>query len=286
VILAADFSDLLTEATAQVSAATVMVGAASWVVVRYRRTLGKRRDLRRKLSRLASTVRVEYIEGLLGPSTFRSALDEQQTEDLFVTDYATVQTISAADGTVLVLAVTVTDVRLKPRFWLGLPGSWPTEEVVLGHTKFGDLTITPQIRTSFRGARRFSYRETYYLGNPGGYQTYVLLHVDAGAGIVGGFEWLFGPDGFEIDQGSLMEPLSTDPEIERFRADTVINTFAVTSPHLSEEDLKGLQLGADRDVVRLLPVSSFRRWQANRQTRRWLRRPDQHSEPKSAGNLK
>jgi hypothetical protein len=264
--VAATFVDDLKSAAAVVAALTIVGGATVAAVRRYQTVFGRRRALRAKLSKLASTVRVAYVEALIGPSRFRRSLGPGLVEDVFVTDYAYVQTFSDGDGTTLVLAVTTTDRRLHPRFALGLSGSIPSDEVVLGRTRFADVKLEPVTRRAWRGARRYGYREEFYLGNPGGYQTYVLGHEQSGlsgAGMLGDL----GSIPLTSGEGSLGVPPSTSPAIEEFRRRTVINTFAVTAPMYSGDSLESLQIGSDVDLVRVLPLRGLRRWLNDRRAR-------------------
>jgi hypothetical protein len=233
-------------------------------------TLGKRYSIRRKLAKLATMVRIEYLESVLGPSAFRRSMGDGYTEDLFVLGPASVQTISDSDGTVATVAITVTHPHFRPHFSIGLPGSYPSQQVVLGRTRFGDLILTRQSLRAFRGARRFRFEETYYVGNPGGYQTYVLAHTNSGAGVAGDFGTILTGNS-ERREKRAFEPPQPDPALDRFRANTVVNTFAVTAPNLAPGGLDSLELGAEMDMVRLLPMSWWQRWRANRRLRHFKR---------------
>lgn len=243
--------------------AATIIATTAWAVVGFlHRTVGKRRALRRAVEQLTTSIRVAYVEKLLGPSKFRRQ-HGNLVEDVFVNDYCTVQALSVADGTVCRIAVTVTNNRFHPEFWLGLPGSWPHARVRLGRSKFSDVGLDCTWYAS-RGARRFQYWEKYYLGNPGGYQTYVLAISDGGVGPIGDLELILPENTFEngssfTDNGSVRDATRarTPPAnwIE-FRDTTVVNTFAVAS---DEGTATSGWIGADVDVVRLLPPSRWRR---------------------------
>lgn len=271
------FTHYLLQGSAYVAAAAA-VGGAAWAAVRFvDRTLGRRRALGRLVEQLTNAVRIEYITGVLGPSKFRRSQDDL-IEDVFVTEYCYVQTLSVPDGTVQRLAVTTTDSRFRPEFWLGLPGSWPSARFRLGETRFGDVDLTATWRVS-RGARRFQYWEKYYLGNPGGYRTYVLAISDAGIGTTGDLRLILpgiaGGNGgnstdeaFPADDG---ESLVTQADWQEFRRTSLIDTFVISA----DDDLatEGW-LGADYDLVRLLPPS---RWQRKRIERNAIREIRRHT---------
>jgi hypothetical protein len=89
------------------------------------------------------------------------------------------------------------------------------------------------------GARRFEYHEEFYFGNPGKYQEFAFSVNDAG----------FRHHPFI----SGLAPLSLDdPAVELFRREAVINTYTITAPLVSANDLKGISRGPDYDRVRVL----------------------------------
>lgn len=250
------FWHYLLQAAAYVGPFTLVAGAV-WAVVRFlHRTVGKRRTLKRAVEQLTTSVRVQYIEGLIGPAKFRRQRDDL-VEHVFVTEYCSVQAFTLPDDTVSRIAVTATSDRFHPEFWLGLPGSWPTARVRLGRTRFGDISLGCTWKAC-RGARRFQYWEKYYLGNPGGYQTYVLAVSDSGVVTMGDLETILSNGTFEGGGSSADEekPATMLAAWDQFRNRTVVNTFAIAA---DDATATFGWIGADLDLVRLLPRSRWRR---------------------------
>jgi hypothetical protein len=238
--------------------AGIVAGAAifSWLRQRYRRTLGSRRALARQLGNLGCGVRDEYVRQLLGAPTFVRT-HGANLEHVYVTKHALIQTISTPDSSVIRWTVTTTDKRFRPVFRLPpMDSSGERWAVHLGGT-FAGLPGQPETVVWDVGARRFSYAEQYWFGNPGGYQGYVAAHNDAGTGGAGVFHLhAIGvlsariPDGTNEEYS--LDELLARREFRAFRRDTTINTFGVSGP-LGRNDEDGPQwTGPDLDHVRVL----------------------------------
>jgi hypothetical protein len=99
--------------------------------------------------------------------------------------------------------------------------------------------------------RHTSYAESYYFGNPGNYQTWVLASNAAGAFGGGDFRPLLAAVGatdvatfgaFEVDApfgGEMPDCWYTRPPIKEFRESTPINTFSESAPHGSPDAQPG-----------------------------------------------
>lgn len=218
--------EIVPSVAASIVIATTLIGIAKWLYGRYTRTIGKRRELRRKLDRLATNVRVEYIAGILGEPAFRTQC-RQWNETVWWLESAAVQVISRiSDGAVEQFSITCLDNRLRPRFVLN-NGSVEGLPVVLGKTKYCQLTPDPSSIRVEVGARRIFYREDYYFGNPGYYQTYTLSYNDGSP--VGD---LPGDAASEISAAVLANPdLDPDPRDPRYSEEVRVNLRAIRENH-------------------------------------------------------
>jgi hypothetical protein len=190
------------------------VGLWRYVAGVFRRTVGRRRDAYRRLARLGTGAQLAFFTSVLGeppairqtitreedvPQEFGSGkVDVRYVESFYVDRDYFVQTITNEDQTVEAFSVTSRSRRFRPTMWLPvrvrlrdrlfrrLPRGWrPLMIVKLGRTRFVDAAPdwTPSSVRAWVGARAWRYTEAYYFGNPGNYQTYVLVHSNAGAGV-------------------------------------------------------------------------------------------------------
>lgn len=109
------------------------------------------------------------------------------------------------------------------------------------------------------GARRFGYAESFYFGNPGNYQSYLLAYNDAGVG-----EFSLPRLLPSIATGDLLDkdqqaahsgPTEMDAkDAIDFSRDLVINTVAVIDQFDSPDSVIGfVSVGVDADTVRKVP---------------------------------
>jgi hypothetical protein len=269
------------------SAIAFAVLVVKGVTTAYRRTVGRHRDFAARLSKIACGVRIEHVERVFGLSTFRHDLGEY-VEDIFVADSAYLHTLSHRDGTVLRYSVTAVHPRFRPTLDIGMPGSWPAYVVRLGKNHFADV---PGQREGFElsvGARRLHYAEAIYCGNPGGYQTFVLAHSDAGQGSFGDPYLVLEPgegylgDGIFANGEDVVangEDVVDRPGRDEFRRATTVNTLTVIGPLQSSEALLSSPAGADLDQVRTLPTQGWRRYKLRRWSRRYGREVAERSSP-------
>jgi hypothetical protein len=206
----------------------------------YHSTLGRKRALAKSLNRLSAGVSIGYFQNILGPAAFERTVNSL-FEHVFVNPLFYVQAISK-ERTVVSFSVTTRRRWFNPALKLG-PYSL-TGEVVsvrLGKTRFAEMDsfAKPKEIGCSVGRRRFEYHEEFYFGNPGNYQEFVLSVNDAG----------FRHHPFI----SSLAPLSLDdPAVESFRREAVINTYTITAPLVSANDLKGISRGPSYDQVRVL----------------------------------
>ena len=128
----------------------------------------------------------------------------------------------------------------------------------LGKTPFGAVSPTDPAKIRLDvGARRLWYSETYYFGNPGLYQWYVVS-LNQAADFVGDIEpmvrWYHDPQ----RPGDPNAFPSTDLG-RRFRSTTCPNTYSVSAPMFDPDTLAAddhsadalAVFGADYDTVRV-----------------------------------
>lgn len=276
-------------ALAVVTAALALLGGARAL---YKRTLGRRRDLYRRLARLGARAQLSFFADVLGESPamrwqFAGKVSEYnstrqgmvEVERLFIEcffidrDYY-VQVVCDLDETVLAFSVTTRSQRFKPSFsfpprpgfqqrrrWREITGRRfkPAFRVTLGRTRFDevmlDRTWSRPARRMTRGARVFAYTEVYYLGNPGYYQHYGFTASSAVQAQVGPVGKVADEVGYEWhDQLGSEESVSGEysEALRRFRRETVVTTYTVLGPHLSPENYP-TQFGPHGDEVRVLP---------------------------------
>lgn len=222
--------------------AVITISTGISILIRfYKSTLGYKSVSRNNLSRLAAGVSIDYFKSILGPHVFQKTVDDRR-EHVFVDKYFYVQAITNADGSVLTFSVTSRIRRFNPALTLG-PYSL-TGEVVrvrLGKTRFAeiDLLAKPSKLFCALGARRFCYYEEYYFGNPGNYQAFIFAINDAG---YRNHPFISGKTAPSLD----------NPQVQEFRREAIINTYTITAPFVSSENLEGFRVGADYDQVRIV----------------------------------
>lgn len=272
------------------AAAVVGVGGGVvWLYGRglgwYRRSIGSRRDLARRLNQLAAGVTTRYVEERFGAPAFvrksgvllGAKLGMTLVEQVYRTKHAWLQVLSDPHGAVVRFSITVTDPQF--RFQVGVLTGGQLQ-ARLGHSRFSQVgsQLDPDGHSLWIGARRRGYSESYWFGNPGNYQRYVLSHNDAGTGEFSfaveqqGIGW--HQDGFLKFDPAPREGLPEfDPAAQyamEFRAMTTVNTLTVLGPH---RDVAGLDEphGLDGDYVRVLAPDARERRQIRRRGRRMSR---------------
>lgn len=250
----------------------VTIGAVAW---RYwQQTLGRRRELARRLKDLSPLMQVDRLIEQLGVPAVRSRNGEDEEDLTWIHPDAFIRAV-AVRGTVSVLAVTTRSRWFRPTFFRGLVISRDggSLEVTLGKTTYGDLSFRPKSIYADVGARRWGYSEVFYYGNPGGYMTQMCAINEAG--------WMPRQnDGFlqalietpsiraarPPDGSDILGQLPQDVASHRDRA--VFNTIAITKPHWGgDSERLGFTPGADNDVVRLVDLVGGRG-----RTRSWMKK--------------
>jgi hypothetical protein len=290
-----------------IALAAAVVGIGGGVVWVYRqaaslyhRTLGSRRDLAKRLNQVAAGVTTRYLEERFGAPAFvrtsgiHTARPQrgfvQTTERVYRTRHAWLQVLTDKHDAVVRFSITVTD----PRFRFQIRDLTVNQfDVKLGHTRFSGIQPDPDGRSLWIGARRHGYSESFYFGNPGNYQHFVLSKNDAGVGTFGSSAL---PDDIShVYQSGILEadrhgapPPDTPPYdpaapyATEFRNETTINTLTVLSADYSPTSLADPG-GPDADYVRVLVSGAWelrqRRRRARRIRRRVMREIGQASEP-------
>jgi hypothetical protein len=233
-------------------------------------------------------MQVPYIERLLGTATAR--IDRGNfIHYLWTEPHAYIQaTTGPDDRTVEALAITARRTSFKPTFFRGhvISSDWGTLEVTLGKTTMAAVYGLPMWVRGTVGARRFSYFEGHYFGNPGHYQTFVYGISDAGRSTSdtnavllsllhdNGRDISIGRAGHD-DRDAVQGYVGRD-EVAAARRKMTINTFTTIRDHKLANPVSGkLVFDADSDFVRLIPDSDLRSrlatWRRSFWTR-WHRR--------------
>lgn len=211
----------------------------------WRNTVGQRRLARRKVERLSTTVTEEWFRSILGtPATARSSGD--LTELIWIDPFYYVQAIVDGPGQVVQWAVTSREPGFQPEF--GKPWRGPFT-VRLNSTPFASICDhDPEGLDVMHGARRTSYTECQYFGNPGGYQRFAFAVTDAAPASGGDavYRLISSKDSF------VAAPLS-DAEVFALEARRVAapNTYAETTPNGQWTQAFGI--GVDLDHIRVVP---------------------------------
>jgi len=235
--------------------------------------LVRRRRLGRRFQQLACDVQIDYFQHLLGqPAQYVNQSDTtDEIEHVFVFREAYVQAVTDQHGKVVYFSVTCRTRQFQPKLNYHPGGPDQFVSVKLGRTRFAQLGDTPDGVHAWLGARRFGYVESYNLGNPGNYQTYMFALNDAGRDETAG-EYVAGlfpsPGGSEVwlglfDGSSEVARWLDQQGVSRFRGAVAINTYAVVSAGAAVEmfgDGSGWKsafgFGPDYDQVRTSPADT------------------------------
>jgi hypothetical protein len=132
--------DVVAAVASAVAIVAFLLTAAGGTVSAYRRTIGSRRDLRRRLDDLACGVTREHVERVLGPPTFRRARGDMWVERVYWKQHAWVQVFFDADDAVAVLSLTVVDPRFGYR-----ADAWTVDatRIVVGRSRLPICQMRP-----------------------------------------------------------------------------------------------------------------------------------------------
>ena len=247
----------------------ILLGGATIIAFLYRRyqaTLGRRRILTARLRRLSCNMQLSYLEYVLGVPAFRRN-DEWGTVYIWTEPEYYIQAL-VRDEVTAVLSITTRTRRFKPTLFKGHIISLDGEslQVRVGKTTFSRLPGGPQGIRGFVGARRWSYSELYYYGNPGNYQYYIYSLNDAG--FIGRKSWpLIHEVAAKMDvslgalapsgrQDSDVSQFLSQPKVIQARRRARLNTMTTTAPFMDLAELPSdFEFGPDYDYVRLVQRS-------------------------------
>ncbi|MFF6844646.1 ETEC_3214 domain-containing protein [Streptomyces tanashiensis] len=217
----------------------------------WRASFGRRRHVISRVRKVAPWVSPDYLEELFGEPTWVSTmtvhrfqgedpvpeqdLEAELTKRTWKLGRFGYLVTWSTDSTVELYGITTTSRWFRPRLLVG------QTVVKLGKTRISKLPKPDQF-WPWVGARRFTYIESFYLGNPGGYRTWY-----AGVNDIG-----YHP----------MAPIGademTDAEHQAFRSVARINTVLVGTAFFREVKDASIfvnSFGPDQDLIRLLEPS-------------------------------
>ncbi|HEY7118038.1 MAG TPA: ETEC_3214 domain-containing protein [Tepidisphaeraceae bacterium] len=239
----------------------VLIGLLLSPIRRIWRRATRHRRLNDALRGLSCGRQLQTFTNALGQEPDYRWQEDNGTLALYVLDDVYVQAATDRHGNVSRFDITTRSQRFTPRLSMGNAG-----DVILGRTTYGELPegLANGV-LAWVGARRWSYAEAYYFGNPGYYQTWVVASNDAG--VPGAspqlpqvIEALNAPGELVATFGSFrpreerVPPPDdmphcwyTRPPIAAFRAETAFNTLSVSGRHLPPDP----NPGPDHDHVRV-----------------------------------
>jgi len=180
-------------------------------------------------------------------------------EYIFGNQFFYIQALVNESNSVLAYGVTIRDEDFNPTFKI-LENAFTADKdnpedfskatplaynIVLGKTHFSDIPSSPENIFSYLGARRLYYHEEYYFGNPGNYQSYFMGVNDSGnINIDYNNLEFFGEKNINYE----------DKAVSQFRKNSIINTFAKTSPFtgFNNDKFRKYLVGPDLDQVRVI----------------------------------
>jgi hypothetical protein len=196
------------------------------------------RRLARALGGLRTGAQLQHFTDAIGQPPTRTI----GNSNLYVLDDVFVDAETDDYGNVWRFAVTVRTVSFKPTMSMGGGG-----DVVLGETTYADLGLDGvaqglMVMQSPAG-RHTMYAESYYFGNPGNYQCWVVASNPASELGAGDLRPILNELGamdvaqfgaFEVEApfgGEMPNCWYTRPPIKYFRQSMPINTFSESGPH-------------------------------------------------------
>lgn len=254
-------------------AGAVALALLQWLaraLVKARYHLGKRNEWYGRLERLRTDVALGYFEQELGLShAFRNAVADGYVEYIYPHKWFFVQAVTNADDQIVMYSVTARSGDFAPRVWptSTSPRSRPAiPNPRLGSVSFAEMFRgqTPDgIRAFFSGATAPSfYMESYSIGTPGYYLTYLIGLNDAGHyffEISDAYsEELLAP---EVNLGRLAARYDNESDIAdyllqehvgRFRSLAKPNAYGIIGQLFPATEPLRVYLGPDRTQVRTL----------------------------------
>ncbi|MFI7896528.1 ETEC_3214 domain-containing protein [Streptomyces sp. CACIS-1.16CA] len=245
-------------------------------------TLGKRRRLLRAYRRIAPFVRHDYVTEQFGEPAWQHKRtvrihrggDEGSGPEPVLDDVElTVRTWPLGllgylvtwcneHDEVLMYSLTTRSRLFRPRVSVG------PHRITLGKTSLAALPEPGSGPWHELGARRFSYAEEHYFGNPGGYLSWAVGTSDAGSPLA-------PPIGCQGDSWAA-------DDVAAYRRTARINSVLVVGPAIDLEGVLPRGIAPDLDTVRLLELRhparvalSTRYHAAKAEVRRWKHRREE-----------
>jgi hypothetical protein len=218
VVDAASLLGLFATVFAAVAAAVPFgVSTRNW----WMRSFGSRRQLSKRLSKVAVGVTLDYVKSLFGtPLMQKDAYNVAGAVDyIFMTDHAWI-VARIRSGEVLAWSVTVTDKRFKVDLGNLTFGLVKGKR---GRSRFSDVVEQPSGVVEEVGSVSYAYAERTYFGRPSAYQSFVFMHSMQG---VGTFE--NGASTSVVGTSPFFATDSQQSALESIRAtrqSTTVNTF-------------------------------------------------------------
>lgn len=254
----------------------------------YYDTIGRQSKIFYDVKRLAPGMHIDYFISKLGSPVFinqesvnppKEGIPVAKKTYIFDVSPLFVAAYVDADGKVLAYSVTSPNTKINPSIVFPSMSSDTDAdtEIILGKTRFSDLDKLIGLPFDIAGncgARRISYDEQYYFGNPGNYQYYIFSFNDMGLSTglwdvdedgsqpseIEGVTWLcdLETDSPQVPYeltGNIMQDcencnLHTE-KVKKIRRE-IINTYTVTAPFVDSSQL-GPRFGPDSDQMRILP---------------------------------
>lgn len=209
-------------------------------------------DEYRKINELNAGSPISKFQEILGEHSFVNNLSNDVIEYVFVSPLYYVEAAVNLDKTVVFYSVTTRKQGFNPKFEFG---SWyaDTNEpliVELGKTTYSELDTmfrsNPQYAAYTSGVNWFYYFESYYVGRPGNYQSFVFSINQSGFYRSGSWDYendqsdwpSLNPSHYIIDNTDLYSDTAIyDEEWIDYRKHAVINTYTETIPFYSINDV-------------------------------------------------
>lgn len=212
-----------------------------------------------KIRRLAAGVQISLFQDVLGKESFINKLSNDIIEYVFVNPLYYVEAATDTNNNVVFFSITTRESNFNPKFEFG-PWYKDVDQslvVELGKSKYADLASAfrndPIYAEYSAGVNEFYYYESYYVGRPGNYQTYIFSTNQAGAEP----NWpLMEQRQGKIDNTTIYShEVIEDQEWIDYRENSTINTLTITSPWFGMQDfleLDKMSPGPDLQQVRVL----------------------------------
>lgn len=236
------------------SAAAGTIGLLTLARSKYQRSIGRKRTLRKNLSRLACGVTFEYVESLLGPALTTSKDQAGRIRRTYrTTEVYVVATASDDAQSIDGYAVTIRSKSFRLKTGHNTNSQIDVELPSLGSEIGNLLDGAPASGLLYAcGANRFGFAEAHYLANPGSYQTCILAYNDAG---IGEFEANLN---VIVVTGEFSSPVAEETDglslLDGLRNRISFNTFClVQDSDVARQLLVYPSVGVDYGQVRHIP---------------------------------